>query len=45
MLTTARPPFLQVGVQTEVEPQAGVSVLEDKVNAILPLQTKDDSSE
>jgi PAS domain S-box-containing protein len=34
-----------VGVQTEVEPQAGVSMLEDKVNAILPLQTKDDSSE
>lgn len=45
MLITARPLFLQVGVQTEVEPQAGVSVLEDKVNAILPLQTKDDSSE
>lgn len=35
-----------VGVQTEVEPEvAGSSYLEDKVNAVLPLQNKDDRSE
>jgi hypothetical protein len=27
----------QVGVQCEVEPEAGASALEDKVNAVLPL--------
>jgi hypothetical protein len=33
---------LQVGVQTEVEPEtAGASNLEDKVNAVLPLQFKE----
>jgi hypothetical protein len=33
---------LQVGVQTEVEPETAlVSSLEDKVNAVLPLQIKD----
>ena len=35
-------PFcFQVGVQTEVEPQAGATALEDKVNAVMPLQGKD----
>ena len=36
---------LQVGVQTEVEPEAGANALEDRVNAVLPLQNKDDDSE
>lgn len=31
-----------VGVQTEIEPDAGANALEDRVNAVLPLQTKDD---
>ena len=31
----------QVGVQCEVQPEAGASALEDKVNAVLPLQTKE----
>ena len=31
-----------VGVQTEVEPEAGANALEDRVNAVLPLQNKDD---
>ena len=30
-----------MGVQCEVQPEAGASALEDKVNAVLPLQTKD----
>ena len=30
----------QVGVQCEVDPQAGASALEDKVNSILPLVRK-----
>jgi len=34
--------FPQVGVQTEIEPDAGANALEDRVNAVLPLQTKDD---
>jgi hypothetical protein len=34
----------QVGVQTEVDPEtAGTSYLEDKVNAVLPLQNKDEA--
>jgi len=31
-----------VGVQCEVEPEAGASVLEDRVNEVLPLQNKDE---
>jgi len=31
-----------VGVQTEVEPDYGANALEDRVNAVLPLQNKDD---
>jgi hypothetical protein len=34
--------IFQVGVQTEVEPDAGANALEDRVNAVLPLQNKDD---
>ena len=34
--------FLQVGVQTEIEPDAGANALEDRVNAVLPLQNKDE---
>lgn len=29
-------------MQTEVEPEAGANALEDRVNAVLPLQNKDD---
>jgi len=29
-------------VQTEVEPDYGANALEDRVNAVLPLQNKDD---
>jgi len=32
---------VQVGVQHEVAPEVGASSLEDKVNAVLPLQNKD----
>lgn len=32
---------IQVGVQCEVEPEVGQSALEDKVNAVLPLEEKD----
>jgi hypothetical protein len=32
-------------VQCEVEPEAGTSALEDKVNAVLPLQNKDDDDD
>jgi PAS domain S-box-containing protein len=35
----------QVGVQTEVEPDAGANALEDRVNAVLPLANKDDDDE
>ena len=35
----------QVGVQTEVEPDAGANALEDRVNAVLPLQNKDEDKE
>ena len=34
--------LFQVGVQTEVEPEAGANALEDRVNAVLPLQNKDE---
>jgi len=34
-----------VGVQCEVEPEAGATALEDKVNAVLPLQCKDSGDE
>jgi hypothetical protein len=35
-------PIAQVGVQTEVEPETAlISSLEDKVNAVLPLQNKE----
>lgn len=34
--------FLQVGVQCEIEPEAGSSALEDKVNSVLPLHNKSD---
>eukprot|EP00521_Asterionellopsis_glacialis_P006394 CAMPEP_0195284834 /NCGR_PEP_ID=MMETSP0707-20130614/2894_1 /TAXON_ID=33640 /ORGANISM="Asterionellopsis glacialis, Strain CCMP134" /LENGTH=492 /DNA_ID=CAMNT_0040344235 /DNA_START=924 /DNA_END=2402 /DNA_ORIENTATION=- len=33
-----------VGVQCEVEPEAGANALEDKVNAVLPLQNKGEGS-
>lgn len=32
----------QVGVQTEVDPGVGANVLEEKVNAVLPLPNKDE---
>lgn len=32
----------QVGVQCAVEPEAGASALEDKVNSVMPLQDKDE---
>jgi PAS domain S-box-containing protein len=35
----------QVGVQTEVEPDAGANALEDRVNAVLPLANKDDEDD
>lgn len=35
--------WLQVGVQTEVEPSVSATDLEDKVNAVLPLQQKDET--
>ena len=38
-------PLKQVGVQTEVEPDAGANALEDRVNAVLPLQNKDDDDD
>ena len=34
-----------MGVQTEVEPDYGANALEDRVNAVLPLQNKDDDDE
>ncbi|KAL3938745.1 MAG: hypothetical protein SGARI_001622, partial [Bacillariaceae sp.] len=34
-----------VGVQTEVEPDAGANALEDRVNAVLPLANKEDEDE
>mmetsp|Transcript_53613 Transcript_53613/g.154541 ORF Transcript_53613/g.154541 Transcript_53613/m.154541 type:complete len:450 (-) Transcript_53613:143-1492(-) len=34
-----------VGVQTEVEPDYGANALEDRVNAVLPLQNKDDEED
>uniref|UniRef100_A0A7S2MF67 LOV domain-containing protein n=1 Tax=Helicotheca tamesis TaxID=374047 RepID=A0A7S2MF67_9STRA len=34
-----------VGVQTMIEPEAGASALEDKVNSVLPLQLKGDSGD
>ena len=35
----------QVGVQTEIEPDAGANALEDRVNAVMPLANKDDDNE
>lgn len=32
-------------MQTEVEPDAGANALEDRVNAVLPLQDKEDDDE
>lgn len=32
-------------MQCEVEPEAGASALEDKVNAVLPLPGKDDDDD
>lgn len=32
---------LQVGVQTEVQPDQSINMLEEKVNAVMPLQNKD----
>jgi hypothetical protein len=37
--------IIQVGVQCEVDTEAGLSALEDKVNAVLPLQNKDDEDD
>jgi hypothetical protein len=34
-----------VGVQTEIEPDAGANALEDRVNAVLPLANKDDDDD
>jgi len=34
-----------VGVQTEIEPDAGANALEDRVNAVMPLANKDDDDE
>eukprot|EP00538_Stauroneis_constricta_P013241 CAMPEP_0119555116 /NCGR_PEP_ID=MMETSP1352-20130426/7427_1 /TAXON_ID=265584 /ORGANISM="Stauroneis constricta, Strain CCMP1120" /LENGTH=610 /DNA_ID=CAMNT_0007601829 /DNA_START=521 /DNA_END=2353 /DNA_ORIENTATION=- len=33
-----------VGVQTEIEPEMGANALEDRVNAVLPLQAKEDEN-
>jgi hypothetical protein len=38
-------PRFQVGVQTEIEPDAGANALEDRVNAVLPLQNKDEDED
>ena len=35
----------QVGVQTEIEPDAGANALEDRVNAVMPLANKDDEDD
>lgn len=32
-------------MQTEVEPDYGANALEDRVNAVLPLQNKDDDED
>ena len=37
--------FQQVGVQTEIEPDAGANALEDRVNAVMPLANKDDDND
>ena len=34
-----------MGVQTEVDPEAGANALEDRVNAVLPLREKEDGDE
>lgn len=34
-----------VGVQTEIEPDAGANALEDRVNAVLPLQMKEEEED
>lgn len=34
-----------VGVQTEIEPDAGANALEDRVNAVMPLANKDDEDD
>lgn len=34
-----------MGVQTEVEPDYGANALEDRVNAVLPLQNKEDEDD
>jgi len=34
-----------VGVQTEIEPDAGANALEDRVNAVMPLANKEDDDE
>jgi hypothetical protein len=36
---------VQVGVQTNVEPDTGSSALEERVNAVLPLRSKDDDED
>jgi hypothetical protein len=37
--------YQQVGVQTEIEPDAGANALEDRVNAVMPLANKEDEDE
>lgn len=37
--------YQQVGVQTEIEPDAGANALEDRVNAVMPLANKEDEEE
>lgn len=37
--------FTQVGVQTEIDQDAGVNALEEKVNEVHPLLNKDDDDD
>jgi len=34
-----------VGVQTEIEPDAGANALEDRVNAVMPLANKEEDDD
>jgi hypothetical protein len=37
--------IVQVGVQTSVEPDTGSTALEERVNAVLPLKSKEDDGD
>jgi hypothetical protein len=37
--------YTQVGVQTAVEPDVGAGALEERVNAVLPLKSKEDDDD